>query len=410
MRLPSFALCWAAALSLSAALKVAAGPDAPPQPSPFDSFRSTILYRRPTNPRTRLYAANSLRQTWPLQPRPIAHRKGDRYRSNDWLTNFLSLPRSRVAWRIAYHLISNVLLSIAIVYVKQRGVALPSHPLAHTASAGFLSLLLVFRTNAAYARFWEARCLWGKMVGALRSLCLGVGAAARAKAVSESDASRLFQDLAAFPLALAHKMARPGEPHPQRVAVALSGGVACRATAALPTTNGPLALLADMEHILTAALVHPDGSAPPSLFGVKLLLDDLCHELHALHDVLGGCDRILRTPVPLSYSRHTSRFLTMWTATLPCVLAEQLGWWTVLACAFVSWAVFGIEEIGHLIEQPFRKKHESPPMYTPPSSTEEEGGPQAQPPSTAPGGFSTGLQIETLAEAAAAEVDALASV
>jgi len=58
--------------------------------------------------------------------------------------------------------------------------------------------------------------------------------------------------------------------------------------------------------------------------------------------------------VPLSYSRHTSRFLTIWCGTLPVVLVDALGWMTVPAVAFVSWCLFGIEEIGHLIEQPFR--------------------------------------------------------
>ena len=77
-----------------------------------------------------------------------------------------------------------------------------------------------------------------------------------------------------------------------------------------------------------------------------------------LVDALGACESLLTTPVPLSYSRHTSRFLTIWCATLPIVLVDQLGYITIPAVAFIGWCLFGIEEIGHLIEQPFRDEQE----------------------------------------------------
>jgi predicted membrane chloride channel (bestrophin family) len=37
----------------------------------------------------------------------------------------------------------------------------------------------------------------------------------------------------------------------------------------------------------------------------------------------------VQTPVPLSYARHTSRFLTFWLWTLPFVLVNDLGFWHV---------------------------------------------------------------------------------
>mmetsp|Transcript_18028 Transcript_18028/g.41329 ORF Transcript_18028/g.41329 Transcript_18028/m.41329 type:complete len:139 (-) Transcript_18028:1302-1718(-) len=74
----------------------------------------------------------------------------------------------------------------------------------------------------------------------------------------------------------------------------------------------------------------------------------------ALISAIGGCDRVVSTPVPLSYSRHTSRSLTLWCGTLPFVLARSHGIYCLPAIAFICWCLFGIEEIGHLIEQPFR--------------------------------------------------------
>ena len=57
--------------------------------------------------------------------------------------------------------------------------------------------------------------------------------------------------------------------------------------------------------------------------------------------------------MPLSYSRHTSRFLTIWCGTLPIALVKNLGWYTTPVVIVACWCLFGIEEIGHLIEQPF---------------------------------------------------------
>eukprot|EP00322_Chrysochromulina_rotalis_P010727 CAMPEP_0115854202 /NCGR_PEP_ID=MMETSP0287-20121206/13903_1 /TAXON_ID=412157 /ORGANISM="Chrysochromulina rotalis, Strain UIO044" /LENGTH=244 /DNA_ID=CAMNT_0003308313 /DNA_START=459 /DNA_END=1193 /DNA_ORIENTATION=- len=68
---------------------------------------------------------------------------------------------------------------------------------------------------------------------------------------------------------------------------------------------------------------------------------------------VGACERIIKVPMPLCYTRHTSRFLTVWTSTLPFVLVAPLGLATVPVMLVASWALFGIEEVGHLIEQPF---------------------------------------------------------
>lgn len=51
--------------------------------------------------------------------------------------------------------------------------------------------------------------------------------------------------------------------------------------------------------------------------------------MRRLQDALDRCEKILRTPLPLSYTRHTSRFLVMWLTCLPFVAWTELGWATV---------------------------------------------------------------------------------
>ena len=72
-----------------------------------------------------------------------------------------------------------------------------------------------------------------------------------------------------------------------------------------------------------------------------------------LGDCVSICERIYNTPIPLAYSRHTSRFLVIYVSTLPLVLVGALRWATLPVMVTVCWALFGILEIGNLVEEPF---------------------------------------------------------
>mmetsp|Transcript_29697 Transcript_29697/g.95761 ORF Transcript_29697/g.95761 Transcript_29697/m.95761 type:complete len:713 (-) Transcript_29697:586-2724(-) len=74
-----------------------------------------------------------------------------------------------------------------------------------------------------------------------------------------------------------------------------------------------------------------------------------------LRHAVGSAERIAQTPVPLHYARHALRFLSLWSLALPLALVNQLGFLTVPATAFIVWALFGLREIGTLIENPFSR-------------------------------------------------------
>jgi hypothetical protein len=82
------------------------------------------------------------------------------------------------------------------------------------------------------------------------------------------------------------------------------------------------------------------------------------NNLSIFEDTLGGSERLLSSPVPLFYSRHTARFLASWLLVLPLGLYSQFGnsWNHVMmipATAFISVCLFGIEELATQLEEPF---------------------------------------------------------
>ena len=75
-------------------------------------------------------------------------------------------------------------------------------------------------------------------------------------------------------------------------------------------------------------------------------------------NVYGACERIIKSAVPQSYSRHTSRMLSVWAFTLPLALVGSLGWRMIPTVAIICWMLFTIEEVGasyttpHLLSSP----------------------------------------------------------
>lgn len=88
----------------------------------------------------------------------------------------------------------------------------------------------------------------------------------------------------------------------------------------------------------------------------------LLNMVNQLSHTVGRCERLIQTPVPLSYSRHTCRLVSVWMMTLPWALVDKLGWLVVPMTTLVTWALFGILEIGHVIEDPFRRSLEITPI------------------------------------------------
>jgi predicted membrane chloride channel (bestrophin family) len=77
-----------------------------------------------------------------------------------------------------------------------------------------------------------------------------------------------------------------------------------------------------------------------------------------LVDLTGACERVFKSPVPLVYTRHTSRFLTFFLLCMPFGIWGVMGdswnhWLTIPVSAVLSFFLLGIEEIGIQIEEPF---------------------------------------------------------
>ena len=190
---------------------------------------------------------------------------------------------------------------------------------------GVLSLLLVFRTNSAYDRFWEARRELGRVVHLSRA----IGRVSSRCCIDSEIKERIRLILTAFPRFLIAHL--EGD---YTLAAEIASVVGLRSVDTrqiVSSRNRPFRCVQLLGEILYEELDDSADSGPDkSMIGSHV--DDLI-------GVIGNCERIVGCPVPLAYSRHTSRFLSFFTLSLPLVLIPQLGWNTIGLHLLSSWAM-----------------------------------------------------------------------
>lgn len=329
-----------------------------------------------------------------------------RYRSRDWLRNLAGIPSSKTLLRIRSPVVGMTCWGLIVGLLHERWEMGLGFTFLHGLMGSTLSLLLTFRTNAAYHRYWEGRTEWQKVVDRARDLARLT--AVYADCLGAARHTRVRGLVASFPLALEYHL-QGRKSAREAIASAYVQDIALRRDATvLPNAQRRLARhyatkaasldrrpddvvfeteTSDYNDLLLSVPGANDAAqgeyedddddeanfaaglgdcANRPLFIANALAaefrdvpnsDDgtfgnreraqLIGTVNSLATAVGACERLIMTPVPLMYARHTSRILSLWCLTLPFVIAPALGvFLTPVALALVSWALFGIQVRG----------------------------------------------------------------
>jgi putative membrane protein len=272
------------------------------------------------------------------------HRAASRY-----TRAILTVPQSYVVTHVANPVLVLSLITAGICALEQywgNPLSLPTS--LFSLSAPSLALLLVFRTNASYERWDGAR----KMIGLVKNRSEDLIRQVSTRFPdNRSDLKEQFlRYLQAFFFSLkVHLRSGPGgfEDDSNLIQDLTPILKPQELDLALKATNRPAHMMHSMT--LVAKSAGLDGAA-------LLCLDQ---NLTVLADVLGGCERIRGTPIPLSYTRMTTRFLIVWLLLLPLAMSGEVMkltgniWLTIPAEAFIAFALLGVEEVAVQIEEPF---------------------------------------------------------
>lgn len=210
--------------------------------------------------------------------------------------------------------------------------------------------VLVFRTNTSYQRWDEARKNWGMNINHTRDLVRMGTSFYDAGSVSQRQRNEDLQNLALCTWAFVRAMKRHLSPEWE------------------DEEDFKKELFAKLPEQQAQAIIDAAHRPNRALYDLSLAIENLpmhfirknqVHEAVTIfEDNLGSSERLLTSPVPLFYSRHSARFLSFWLLLLPLGLYDPFAFsWNHIAMipsvAMISVFLFGIDELATQLEEPF---------------------------------------------------------
>ena len=236
--------------------------------------------------------------------------------------------------RLALNLLVSVSAVILLPYYDSLGLHLTTAPFSLVGIA--IAIFLGFRTNTSYARFNEARCLWGSLIVTTRSITRQI----KSVLPDKNDARLVSQLLTAFSWSLNHQL-RGTNPRPdlERLLPAPFLG---------EVLNSPL-YTNRILLILSEWLGQKYRSGQIS----DMIFVDIDKNLGEMAHIQGACERILNTPIPYAYGLILRRTVYFFCAILPFAFVDDLRYLTPLISVFISYTFLSLEYVAEEIEEPF---------------------------------------------------------
>lgn len=260
------------------------------------------------------------------------------YNPKSWVTLIFAFHRSdtfRMLWK---EIIYIGLFTLAIAFVEIHFfpdvVQLEKLITVYSLIGFVISLLLVFRTNTAYDRWWEGRRKWGEVVNDTRNMAVKLSPLLKEK----SDRDFFARMISNFAVSMKEHL---------RLGIDIDE---------LNLTPAEKNELINRNHVPTAIVelmyrrlkLHREKG---EISDVEFLSID--KNLNALLDSIGACERIKNTPIPFSYSLFIKKFIFIYVTTLPLAFVVQFGYFSALIATFVFYVLVSMEVLAEEIEDPF---------------------------------------------------------
>ncbi len=259
------------------------------------------------------------------------------YNPKDWWKLILGFQKSDTFRMMLPGILGMALFTGAVVYTELNIFHLNyKNTTSIHALVGFvLSMLLVFRTNTAYDRWWEGRKAWGSFVNNSRNLAIKLSVVTEDKILKER-LKILIQNY----VVAAKEHLRQGvktellkDTDTWKVHDMLS-------SVHVPNRIAQL-LMFEIQQMHQKGLIS----------GEQLLFINA--ELQSFTDNIGVCERIKKTPIPYSYSIFLKKIIFIYIASMPFGFAMEFGYWSMFIVSILFYIFGSIELIAEEIEDPF---------------------------------------------------------
>ena len=257
----------------------------------------------------------------------------------------LGVLSSYIGRPLAFMFALDVAIAAAYVFAGWKWLALPDVPLS--IFGGVIGVIAGFRNSSAYARWWEARTIWGALVNNSRSFARQVVtmiAAPMAGHASQPEPEETKRKLILFQIAYVHALRnhlRGLSPWPELRGLIPQQEIECLKT----KDNVPLAIQQSIASMI--------GHCYQQGWIDEMRWVSLDRTLTALMDCQGASERIKNTPMPRLYDLFIRRFINVYCLLLPLGMVASLGLLTPFGSTFVGFIFLALDKIGRDLEGPF---------------------------------------------------------
>ena len=255
-----------------------------------------------------------------------------------WLRIFIW--EGSVLPQILFRLILLLLISIIIVYCRGSvfNYKIQLNPGPFTLFGIALAIFFGFRNNVSYERFWEGRKLWGSLLNTTRSLTRQVQTFAGEK--DRKGVDEFVNLLISFTYALKHQLR-----HSDATIdiTRISGSLL--ADKLKSAIYKPAMLLKEMGGWVKSRKLNGDFDS--------ILAASFDQNLNELSNILGGCERIVSTPIPYTYKVLLHRTVYIYCFLLPFGFVDSLGWMMPVIVVFIAYTFVALEAVADELEDPF---------------------------------------------------------
>jgi len=259
------------------------------------------------------------------------------YNTKDWFTFIFRFHRSDTVsklWRVmlAIGIYAGLIGWLEVEYWQLAETSyIKNITLMHGMLGFVISLLLVFRTNTAYDRWWEGRRMWGALVNNSRNLAMKLAV------MLPDDEKPFFRKMIPNYALVLHEHLTNNETGQQLF--------------------DDLDLEIDHHKHKPNQLAKAMFEKTNQLYIAKKITGEqlivLNGELLSFTDICGACERIKNTPIPYSYSAFLKKFIFFYVMTLPFGYAFSLGYYVAPVVIFIFYVLASLELIAEEIEDPF---------------------------------------------------------
>lgn len=261
------------------------------------------------------------------------------YNSKEWFKLIFQFHKSDT-FRILFPtmlLLGSITGLLCYIEKSYITIDVPSLTIFHQIAGFIISMVLVFRINTAYDRWWEGRKLWGALVNSMRNLAIQLDAFLPKDDLKTRQNAHLL--MSNYPFALKEHLRGNNTKED------------------IKFTNG----LSEIEY---EKIAHKPNYIAKQLTNFILELSKknphsqndyliLTQQLNQFTEICGACERIKSTPIPYSYSLFIKKMIFIYIITMPITFGLTIGYWSVPIVMIMFYAFASLELISEEIEDPF---------------------------------------------------------